>query len=140
MLVAFGASPFVACAALLVFGVGSLPFVGRLDQVAALYGLTILCFLSGIHWATQLYERSSASLNLFVLSNAVFLCVVLPYVLGSLLMSLLAQLIAFPLILAVDARLRTEGTIPDHYFRVRAVATTAAWLSLATILAITASA
>jgi hypothetical protein len=122
-----------------VIGVDSVPVVGRVDQAAALYGMTILCFLSGIHWATHLYDRSPVSMNLFIFSNVVFLGVLLPYMLGSILMSILAELIAFPLLLAVDLGLRNDGAISNHYFRVRAVATTVAWLSLAAIFTMGAS-
>jgi hypothetical protein len=133
LLVGFGATPFAACAALLVLGVDSLPLLGRIDHFGALYGLAILCFLTGVHWATHLYQQSSGLPNLFVLSNAIFLGVLLPYALGGLSTGLAAQLIAFPLLLLLDARLRVAGVVSAHYFKVRAAATAVAWLSLATI-------
>jgi hypothetical protein len=139
LLVGSGATPFAACAVLLVLGVDSLPFLGPTDRIAALYGLAILCFLTGVHWATHLYQHSSGLPNLFVLSNAVFLGVLLSYALGGVATGLMGQLIAFPLLLAVDARLRVAGAISDHYFRVRAAATGVAWLSLAVTWSLTAA-
>jgi hypothetical protein len=137
LLVASGATPFVACAALMLMGFDDVIVFGRLDQLAALYGLAILCFLTGVHWATCLYDRAAGLPNLFIVSNAVFLGVLLPYVLGHLAISLAAQLLAFPLLLVVDEKLRRARVISDHYFAVRSFATATAWVSLAIILILT---
>ena len=70
-----GAAPFLACALLPIAGVEAFGRLGRLDQLASDYGVAILCFLTGIHWATQLYARAAAPFNLFIGSNVVFLAV-----------------------------------------------------------------
>jgi hypothetical protein len=96
--------------------------------------MAILCFLTGIHWATQLYARDRAPFNLFIGSNVVFLAVWIAYVASSLTWALATQLVAFPLLLAVDFHLQQTGLISRHYLRMRFVATAAASFSLLFIL------
>ena len=129
-----GAVPFLACALLPAAGVEELARLGRLDELAASYGLAILCFLTGVHWATQLYNPGSGRINLFVGSNVVFLAVWIAFVASSLKLALATQLLAFPLLLAVDAQLMRAGLISRHYLRMRFVATALACFSLLFIL------
>lgn len=129
-----GAAPFLACALLPIAGVEELGRLGRLDQLASDYGLAILCFLTGIHWATQLYARAAARFNLFIGSNVVFLAVWVAYVASSLQWALATQLLAFPLLLAVDFQLAEQGLISRHYLRMRFIATALACFSLLFIL------
>ncbi len=128
-----GALPFAACALLIATGTTALPFLGPLDRLATLFGLAIICFLTGVHWATQLYAKNPLSLNLFLVSNAVFLAVLIAYVLD-LQWAIATQLAAFPLLLAIDHRLRGHGLLARDYLRPRSFATAIAWFSLLTIL------
>ena len=75
-----GTIPFIAGAVLPLLGHDSLPQLGPLDQVVASYGLVIVCFLAGAHWGTYLSGRSADSINLFVISNAIFLAAWFGYV------------------------------------------------------------
>ena len=68
-----GVIPFLACAFLPAAGIEAIEPFGQLDEVAASYGMAILCFLTGVHWATQLYTPERAPFNLFVGSNVIFL-------------------------------------------------------------------
>lgn len=129
-----GAMPFLACALLPLTGVTEIDGLGRLDQLAASYGMAILCFLTGIHWATQLYASEAAPFNLFVGSNVVFLVVWIAYVAAGLQCAIVAQLLAFPVLLAIDYRLCQAELISRQYLRLRTVATVLAWFSLAVIL------
>lgn len=129
-----GAMPFLACALLPLTGVTEIDGLGRLDQLAASYGMAILCFLTGIHWATQLYASEAAPFNLFVGSNVVFLVVWIAYVAAGLQWAIVAQLLAFPVLLAIDYRLCQAELISRQYLRLRTVATVLAWFSLAVIL------
>ncbi len=133
-LVIAGATPFLACALLPIAGIDSIPPFGKLDELASHYGLAILCFLTGIHWATQLYSPDKAPFNLFIGSNLVFLAVWIAYVTSSLGWALATQLIAFPLLLAIDFRLLQAGLITRHYLGIRFVATALACFSLLFIL------
>lgn len=129
-----GASPFLACALLPAAGINSFGRLGPLNELAADYGLAILCFLTGIHWATQLYERSPIPINLFIGSNVVFLAVFIAYVASSLNWALATQLIAFLLLLAVDYQLMRREVITQHYLSMRFVATAVACFSILFIL------
>ena len=133
-LMLLGAMPFVACALLPLTGVTEIAFLGRLDQLAASYGMAILCFLTGIHWATQLYARAATPFNLFVGSNVVFLVVWFAFVAAGLQWAIVAQLLAFPLLLVIDYRLCRAELISRQYLRMRTVATALACLSLLLIL------
>ena len=132
-LMSAGALPFVASAVLIVLGIDSIAG-WDVDALVTLYGVTILSFLTGIHWATQLYLADSAPSNLFIVSNVVFLAVLITFVAGSLAAAIIAQLAAFPLLLVIDYRLEIRGIVTPHYLRVRLLVTSAAWLSLACIL------
>ncbi|NNF50674.1 MAG: DUF3429 domain-containing protein [Woeseiaceae bacterium] len=133
-LMLLGAMPFLACALLPLTGVTEIDGLGRLDQLAASYGMAILCFLTGIHWATQLYASEAAPFNLFVGSNVVFLVVWIAFVAAGLQWAIVAQLLAFPVLLAIDYRLCQAELISRQYLRLRTVATVLAWFSLAVIL------
>ena len=129
-----GVAPFAACALLSLIGIGSIEPFGDLDRLAATYGLAIVSFLTGIHWATQIYEPQESPFNLLVVSNVVFLLVWFAYVLGPLDIALAAQLVALLVLLGIDRWLNTTGLISRHYLRVRTAATSLAALSLLIIV------
>ena len=133
-LILAGAIPFLAFALLPAAGIDSWGRLGPLHELAADYGLAILCFITGIHWATQLYSPNTLPINLFIGSNAVFLAVFLAYVATDLRWALGTQLLAFPLLLAVDFQLMRKGLIDSHYLGLRFIATALACFSLLFIL------
>ena len=125
-----GVTPFLACAVLPLFGVHSVAMLGPLGDVAAGYGLAIVSFLAGIHWATQLYELQKTPFNLLLASNVVFVAVWLVYALGTLAAALIAQALALVILLGLDRWLLGNGVITQHYYRVRSAATVLAVASL----------
>lgn len=129
-----GVTPFVACAILPLAGFDSIEMLGPLADVAAGYGLAIISFLAGIHWATRIYDRQPTGVNLLVASNVVFVAVWLAYALGTLEFALATQIAALLVLLGVDRWLLGNDVITPHYFRTRSVATALAVLSLAVIL------
>jgi hypothetical protein len=129
-----GTAPFLACALLPFAGYEALEPFGNLEQFVAGYGLAILSFLTGIHWATQLYSPGKVPLNLFIVSNVVFLFVWLAYAAAGMTVTLLAQVIAFPVLLLIDYRLEKVGMISRHYLGMRFIATSVASVSLLLIL------
>lgn len=129
-----GVTPFVACALLPLMGIVAIEPFGPLDQLAAVYGLAIVSFLTGIHWATQIYKPEDSPFNLLLISNAVFLFAWFAYVLGSLEIALGAQLIALLVLLGVDRKLYSIALISRHYLGVRSVVTSLAVLSLLIII------
>lgn len=129
-----GVTPFLACALLPLMGVEALEPVGPLDRIAALYGLAIVSFLAGIHWATQIYELHKSSFNLLLASNVVFLLTWFAFVVGNLDIALAAQVLALLVLLGVDRWLYGSGLISKHYLKVRFVATALAVISLLVII------
>lgn len=129
-----GTIPFIACALLPVLGYDSLGPIGRLDEIVASYGLAIVCFLAGAHWGTYLSGRSADSLNLFVISNIIFLAAWFAYIGAGIKWTIGTQIVAFATLLFIDLRLRQNNVISSIYFRVRAVATLIAIISLFIVL------
>ncbi len=129
-----GAIPFVACALLPLTGIDAVEPLGNLHELAARYGLAIISFLTGIHWATYLYKPEKSPANLFVVSNAMFLVVWLAYELVDLPFALATQFVAFAMLLAIDFRIMTARATTPHYFRTRALATALASVSIAIML------
>ncbi len=130
-----GTIPFIAGALLPVLGHDALPFLGSLDQLLASYGLAIVCFLAGAHWGTYLSGRCAESLNLFVISNAIFLAVWFAYVGTDVKTAIGVQIFAFVALLLTDRRLRIDDVISAVYFRVRSTATLIAIVSLLIVIA-----
>ncbi|MGB5335307.1 MAG: DUF3429 domain-containing protein [Woeseiaceae bacterium] len=130
-----GTIPFIACAMLPLLGYESLPRLGPLDQLVASYGLAIVCFLAGSHWGTYLCGRSADSLNLFVISNVIFLATWFAYVGTGIRSALITQVFAFLTLLFIDLRLKESDVISATYFRVRTTATLIAVVSLLIVVA-----
>ncbi|MEM7278717.1 MAG: DUF3429 domain-containing protein, partial [Pseudomonadota bacterium] len=129
-----GATPFLACAVLPLVGIDTIEPLGALDSLASSYGLAILCFLAGAHWATYLLKQADIRFNLFISSNIVFLVVWLSFVIANLELALGLQVIAFLYLLFVDYRLLSMNVISNTYFKVRSLATALAVVSLSVIL------
>jgi hypothetical protein len=130
-----GTIPFIAAALLPLLGHDSLPHMGPLDQLVASYGLAIVCFLAGAHWGTHLSGRYADSLNLFVISNAIFLAAWFAYVGAGVKLAIATQICAFLALLFIDRRLRNSDLISTPYLRVRSVATLIAIVSLLVVIA-----
>lgn len=118
-----GTLPFVACALLPLAGVTSVGPLGRLDLLANSYGLAIVCFLAGIHWATALTHSASMPFNLLVISNIVFLVTWFAYVLADTGWSLITQLVVLIVLLLIDRQLASLALISRPYFQARLIAT-----------------
>ncbi|MDJ0710791.1 MAG: DUF3429 domain-containing protein [Woeseiaceae bacterium] len=129
-----GVTPFLACALLPFFGIDSIRPIGALDRAAAGYGLAIVSFLAGIHWATQIYDLQKTPFNLLLASNLFFVAVWLAFVLGDTATALVFQIAAFLALLGIDRWLLGSGVITQHYYRVRSTATMLATASLALIV------
>ncbi len=129
-----GATPFLACALLLLLGFATLPPFGAVDTLAGSYGLAILSFLCGAQWGTYLIKPGKTPFNLFLTSNAVFLVVWFAFVLADTDTALLVQVAAFLCLLFVDHRIRLRQLYSSHYLTVRTTATSLAIASLLTIV------
>ena len=129
-----GVSPFVACALLPLVGIVAIPPLGPLDQLVNSYGLAIVCFLSGIHWANYLANKDELPFNLMISSNAIFLLAWFGFVVGELSTSLAIQIASLAVLLFIDWRLKSDAVLTAHYFRVRFTATSLAIASLIVVL------
>jgi hypothetical protein len=130
-----GTTPFIAGAMLPLLGHDSLPHLGPLDQLVSSYGLAIVCFLAGAHWGIYLAGRNKDLLNLFVISNVIFLATWFAYISGPVKLAIGMQIVAFLALLFIDLRLRTGEVISTTYFRLRTLATLIAVLSLLAVVA-----
>ncbi len=129
-----GATPFLACALLPFGGINEVPPLGALDYIAGSYGLAIICFLAGTHWAMFLLRPSESPFNLFVSSNVVFLAAWFAFVLASLQLALAIQIAAFLVLLFIEGKMLQSGLLTRHYLRIRSIATGVAVVSLAIIV------
>ena len=77
----------------------------------------------------------TGSLNLFVISNVIFLAVWFAYVGTGVKTAIGIQIVAFLALLFIDLRLSTRDVISATYFRVRTMATMIAVASLLVVLA-----
>lgn len=134
LLALLGAVPLAAGAVALLAGSASLPIVGDVRHAVALYGLSIVCFLTGIHWATQLYESARCPFNLFAGSNAVFLVVFAAFLATPFEVSVAVLILGLLGTLVVDVKLRQVDLISAGYLKVRYAATAIACGSLLVVL------
>jgi hypothetical protein len=74
-------------------------------------------------------------LNLFVISNAIFLATWFAYISGPVKLAIGMQIVAFLALLFIDLRLRTGEVISATYFSLRTLATLIAVLSLLAVIA-----
>ena len=128
-----GTLPFLACALLPLVGISQLEPVGRLDQVANSYGLAIVCFLTGIHWAIALLEPQRTPFDLLIGSNVVFLTTWFVFVLADLPWSLITQSMSLVVLLLIDWQLLRSAVIDRTYFQFRFVATAIGSMALGLI-------
>ena len=125
-----GVLPFVAAALLPIAGIRTIMPLGDLHAIVGSYGLAIVSFLAGTHWAVQLTSPARTPFDLFTASNLIFLATWFAYVFASLRWAVLVQAAALILLLYIDYRLRKNQVTDGHYLSARAGATVAASLSL----------
>jgi hypothetical protein len=127
-----GTLPFLASA---VIAAGQFSSILPAEDIAGSYGLAILSFLAGVHWATYLYRREELGINLLAISNIVVVTVWIAYLApvhrG---LTLAIQVIAFLYLLHIDRALLRGGLISDDYFNTRLQATIIAVISLLVVI------
>lgn len=126
-----GTLPFIGS---VVLDVGRIDLLGEPARIASSYGLAIICFLCGAHWATYLYHRDQSPTNLFITSNVIVVLVWIAYLWLSMSIALIVQIVAFIYLLIIDHRLHRIDLITNHYFVTRAIPTVVAVLSLAILI------
>ncbi len=128
-----GATPFLAAALLPPLGYAAVDPFGSLVDAGLSYGLAIICFLAGIHWATYLYGVRTDTGNLLIVSNLIVLAVWVPYLFAPVPVVAGCMIAAFLALLFIDFRLKGKGVIEGHYLAIRSTATTLVVVSLAFI-------
>lgn len=129
-----GLLPFLAAAIASLVGAWPLVAFATPDDLANGYGLVIVCFLAGIHWATAIYHESAARNWLLLVSNVILLAVWIAYVFSPMSVSLLVQITALNVMLGIDFGLKEDGLISAQYWRVRLIATALASISLLVVM------
>jgi hypothetical protein len=130
-----GTLPFLASAVIAAGGASSISALLPAAELAGSYGLAILSFLCGTHWATQLHSRENLPTNLLLISNFIVVAVWITYLIpGNEVLMLTTQIIAFLYLLHIDRSLLRGGRITRDYFGVRLLATAIAILSLLVVI------
>ena len=129
-----GAIPFVYCAISVLFGINFIEKISDPILLVNSYSLGIVCFLTGIHWATYLYKDSSRSMNLMILSNIFFLLAWLTFLILDEDIALISYQFLLIFLLLIDLRLFNLSIINKDYFETRILATSLAVLSLLVVV------
>lgn len=115
-----GTLPFLACALLPLIGVKAIPPIGALDFIAAVYALTIVSFMAGVHWGTALYQPPTEwPVNLLLSSNVVTITVWLAFLVTTPDITLITGILAFLYLLWIDHHLYRRCLITDDYWQTR---------------------
>ena len=132
-----GALPFIACALMPLLGVSSIKLIGSFDYIAAVYALTIVSFMAGVHWGMALdQQRTEWPVNLFLSSNAVTIIAWLAFLTTTPKITLIACILAFLYLLWVDYRLYYLKLLTAHYLQTRRNVTALVAISLLLIVGI----
>ena len=135
MLTYAGALPFMACALLPLLGGSSIKLIGSVDYIAAVYALTIVSFMAGVHWGIALdQQRTELPVNLFLSSNTVTIMAWLALLTTTPQITLIMGILAFLYLLWVDERLYSLKLLTAHYFQTRCHVTALVVLSLLMIV------
>jgi hypothetical protein len=132
-----GALPFTAFALLPLLGVSAIQRIGSVDYIAAVYALTIVSFMAGVHWGMALDpQRTEWPVNLFLSSNAVTIMAWLVFLSTTPKITLIIGILAFLYLLWVDYRLYSLNMLTAHYLQTRRRVTALVVLSLLMIVGI----
>jgi hypothetical protein len=129
----FGALPFLFAAVLLLLGVNSLPVLGEIARLVAIYGLVIASFMAGCHWGMHLTLGKPFSIWLPITSNviAVFLWLVFSMLPQIFMWGLIA---AFLVLVMIDYCLDKQALLPTGYWKTRLMVTALVVVSLLIIV------
>jgi len=132
-----GALPFIACALLPLIGVRAIQQIGSVDYIAAVYALTIVSFMAGVHWGMALdQQRTEWPVNLFLSSNAVTIMAWLAFLTTTPKITLIMGILAFLYLLWVDERLYSLNLLTAHYLQTRRRVTALVVISLLMVVGI----
>ena len=120
LLASFGALPFLACTAAIVFfdnpTIG--PF-GTAQNLLLSYSLLIVSFMAGILWGVYLIRSNAISLNLLLISNVLAVAAWAAFILLPARLVLLCHAVLFLCLLYVDRIAVKAGVLTEAYLKVR---------------------
>ena len=127
-----GATPFIACALLLVMSIDTLPYLGATIDVLSAYGLVIASFMAGSQWGNHLNlaDDNKWAVRLPLVSNVVAIVLWLGFLLLSSTGFMWLLVIGFASIWAIDYGLNHARIITADYFKVRTYVTAIVVVSL----------
>lgn len=120
-----GATPFIVCMFLLLFGLNHLPYLGETTQVLRGYGILIASFMLGSQWGSHLSlsENNPWLLRLPIFTNIMAVLLWLAYLVLSVDVFLLLLPVCFLAILFIDYYLKQAKIIGQDYYRIRVIVT-----------------
>jgi len=118
-----GTIPFIACAILQYGNAPQFDFLGSYVEIALIYGLVIISFMSGVHWGLYLSHKDRSPFNLFVTSNILTVFIWLFYLLFSSSVFLLSLIIGFLVMLWIDYCLYRADILSHEYIKTRTTVT-----------------
>ncbi len=119
LLAYLGTLPFIASAALLAFGVESLPLLRNVLHIVEIYGLVIASFMAGVHWGQALSATTPPPIPLFLSSNIAALTLWGMYLWGTGIAFVWVLVAVFIALLWVDHRLHLKGMLSAGYYALR---------------------
>ena len=127
-----GATPFVACAFLLMVDVVTVPMLGSVVDILSAYGLVIASFMAGAHWGNHLdlADDNKWAIRLPLYSNIIALGLWLGFLILSASSFIWLLVIGFISLLVIDYSLHRAQIINHTYFKVRQYVTAIVVISL----------
>ena len=127
-----GATPFVACAFLLMVDVVTVPMLGSVVDILSAYGLVIASFMAGAHWGNHLdlADDNKWAIRLPLYSNVIALCLWLGFLILSASSFIWLLVVGYISLLVIDYSLHRAQIISDVYFKIRQYVTAIVVISL----------
>ncbi|WP_201548615.1 DUF3429 domain-containing protein [Psychrobacter sp. Pi2-1] len=127
-----GATPFVACAFLLMVDVVTVPMLGSVVDILSAYGLVIASFMAGAHWGNHLdlADDNKWAIRLPLYSNVIALCLWLGFLILSASSFIWLLVVGYISLLVIDYSLHRAQIISDVYFKIRQYVTAIVVVSL----------
>ncbi len=127
-----GATPFVACAFLLMVDVVTVPMLGSVVDILSAYGLVIASFMAGAHWGNHLdlADDNKWAIRLPLYSNVIALGLWLGFLILSASSFIWLLVVGYISLLVIDYSLHRAQIISDVYFKIRQYVTAIVVVSL----------
>jgi hypothetical protein len=129
VLIYAGSIPFIAGAILSIMHISEVPFLGKVSEIIAIYGLIISVFLCGIHWGQELLLGHSRQ-KLLITSNIITVIVWLIWLLVSPKVFMAMLTLPYLALIYIDFLLFRKSIITCDYYQSRVIITSVVVISL----------